>query len=103
MYCPVSTYLGGLSSVLGRYEVADQFFGQAAASCERYGATFFLARNDQLWGAMFAERSSPGDHASAAALLSRSARTAEDHGYGAIARSAARSLENLRRTRTDQT
>jgi class 3 adenylate cyclase len=95
MYCPVTTYLGGLSAVLGRYEDADEFFRRTEAVSQRCDATFFLARNARLWGAMLAQRAATGDRARAAALLSRSAEVAEVHGYGAVAREAARSLDAL--------
>ena len=59
---PVSHYLGGLATVLGRYDEADAYFAQSAASSERLDAKFFAARTDLLWGRMLAERRGPGRH-----------------------------------------
>lgn len=43
---PVSHYLGGLATVLGRYDEADAYFAQAAAFSDRVGAKFFAAGTD---------------------------------------------------------
>ena len=58
---PVSRSLGGLATILGRYDEADAYFAHSAASSERASATFFAAQTDLLWGKMLAERRSPGD------------------------------------------
>ena len=57
---PVSHYLGGLATVLGRYDEADAYFAQAAAFNDRAGAKFFAARTNLSWGKMLAERNAPG-------------------------------------------
>ena len=53
---PVSHCLGGLATVLGRYDEADAYFTQAAAFNDRVGAKFFAARTNLSWGKMLAER-----------------------------------------------
>src|SRR5438132_2440636 len=58
---PVCLYLGGLATVLGRYNEADIYFTQSAAMSDRMGAKFFAARTNLLWGEMLAERGAPGD------------------------------------------
>ncbi len=92
---PVSHYLGGLASVLGRYEEADTFFTQAAASCARVGAKFFAARTDLWWGRMLADRDDQGDAEKARDLLTEARRTAAAHGYANVERRAAQALLQL--------
>ena len=58
---PFTCFLGGLATVLGRYDDADRYFAQAAESTARMGAMFFAALTDQLWGQMLTERNAPGD------------------------------------------
>ena len=58
---PVSHYLGGLATVLGRYGEADSYFAHAAAVNDRAGAKFFAARTDLCWGQMLSKRDAPGD------------------------------------------
>ena len=59
---PVSHYLGGLATVLGRYDEADAYFTQAAAFNDRADAKFFAARTNLSWGKMLAERNGSGRH-----------------------------------------
>jgi tetratricopeptide (TPR) repeat protein len=92
---PVSLYLGGLKTVLGRYDEADAFFSQSAALSDRMGAKFFTARTHLLWGRMLAERSAPGDTEKARELLTRSQNAASAHGYRSVARRAAAALQLL--------
>jgi class 3 adenylate cyclase/tetratricopeptide (TPR) repeat protein len=92
---PVSLYLGGLTTVLGRYDEADAFFSQSAALSDRMGAKFFTARTHLLWGRMLAERSAPGDTEKARELLTRSQNAASAHGYRTVARRAAAAFELL--------
>ncbi|MGC9963689.1 MAG: AAA family ATPase, partial [Acidimicrobiales bacterium] len=56
---PISHYLGGLATVLGRFDEADAYFAQSAAMCDRIGMKFYAARNDLWWGRMLAERRPP--------------------------------------------
>jgi class 3 adenylate cyclase/tetratricopeptide (TPR) repeat protein len=92
---PVSHYLGGLATVLGRYDEADTYFTQAAAFSDRVGAKFFAARTHLLWGRMFAERNAPGDTEKARKLLTEAHTAAAVHGYANVERRAAQALQDL--------
>ncbi|MDP9333209.1 MAG: AAA family ATPase [Actinomycetota bacterium] len=92
---PVSHYLGGLATVLGRYDEADMYLERAAASNERVGAKFFAARTDLWWGRMLAERNAPGDIEKARDLLSRARAASAAHGYANVERRAAQALHDL--------
>ena len=92
---PVSLYLGGLATVLGRYDEADAYFAQSAAVSDRIGAKFFVARTDLLWGRMLAERRARGDTEKARELLTKAHTLAVAHGYGNVERRAAAALERL--------
>ena len=92
---PVSHYLGGLATVLGRYVEADRYFAHAAAVNDRAGAKFFAARTDLCWGQMLSKRDAPGDAETARDLLTRAHATAAAHGYGGVARRAELALQGL--------
>jgi tetratricopeptide (TPR) repeat protein len=94
---PVNHYLGGLATVLGRYDDAESYFSRAAAFSRRVGAKFFAARTELLWGAMLAERGSPGDREKARDLLINAHGVSVAHGYGNVARRAADALELMDR------
>ena len=83
-----ATILGGLATVLGRYDEADAYFAQSAAFSDRVGAKFFAARTDLLWGRMLAERRAPGDTEKARELLTKAQSAAAAHGYGNVERRA---------------
>ena len=92
---PVSHYLGGLASVLGRYDEADAFFTHSAAMSKRMGAKFFAARTDLWWGTLLARRNRPGDTDAAMAHLTKAQRVAQALGYGNVDRRATQALEAL--------
>ncbi len=92
---PVSYFLGGLATVLGRYDEANAYFANSAASSARVHAKFFAAQTDLLWGNMLAERNSPGDAERARELLTKANSTAEVNGYGNIERRASAALQLL--------
>ena len=92
---PVCHYLGGLATVLSRYEEADSYFAQAAAINDRIGAKFFAARTNLLWGRMLAERNVPGDIEKARELLTRAHTTATTHEYANVEHRAAQALRRL--------
>ncbi len=92
---PVSHYLGGLATVLGRYGEADSYFAHAAAVNDRAGAKFFAARTHLGWGKMLAARDAPGDAETARDLLTKAHATAAEHGYGNVERRAAAALHDL--------
>jgi tetratricopeptide (TPR) repeat protein len=95
IFLPVSHYLGGLATVLGRYDEADAYFAHAAAFNERANAKCFAARNNLLWATMLIERDDPGDNDQARDLLTKAQTTAVAHGYANIQRRAAEALEHL--------
>jgi class 3 adenylate cyclase/tetratricopeptide (TPR) repeat protein len=92
---PVSLVLGGLATVLNRYDEADTYFSQAAAFTDRIGAKFFAARTNLSWGKMLAERHAPGDTEKARDLLTKAHTAAAAHGYANVERRAASALKDL--------
>jgi class 3 adenylate cyclase len=92
---PVSHYLGGLATVLGRFDQADAYFTQAAGINDRMSAKFFAARTDLSWGKMLAERRAPGDIERARDLLTTSMSAAAANGYRNVERRAAEALAHL--------
>jgi class 3 adenylate cyclase/tetratricopeptide (TPR) repeat protein len=92
---PVSHFLGGLATVLGRYDEADAYFAHSAASSARAHAKFFAAQTDLLWGKMHAERRAPGDVERARDLLTEAQTVAADSGYGNVERRATEQLKSL--------
>jgi len=94
-YGPISSYLGGLATVLGRYPEADAYFATSAASSNRAGAKFFAAQTNLRWGQMLAERNAPGDADRARDLLTEAQTAAARHGYANVERRAAQALQGL--------
>ena len=94
-YPPVACYLGGLASVLGRYDEAENYFIEATDLNTRGGMKFAAAWTQLLWGRMRAVRSSPGDTEQARELLTSAQTAAAAHGYANIERRATEALERL--------
>ncbi len=92
---PVSHFLGGLCTVLGRYDDAASYFSEAAVFNERAGATYFAAQTDLLWGQMLAERGAADDIEKARTLLERACTLATTHGYGGIELRSTLALRDL--------
>ncbi|MEJ7720747.1 MAG: hypothetical protein WKF58_10005 [Ilumatobacteraceae bacterium] len=92
---PVSHYVGGLATVLGRYDEADAHFAQAAAFSDRANAKFFAARTNLSWGQMLAERRAPGDTDKARDLLTKAHAAAAAATYANVERRAAEALQHL--------
>ena len=92
---PVSLYVGGLATVLGRHDEADIYFTQASAFNDRVDARFFAARTNFSWGTMLAERGAPGDIEQARDLLTQAHSAAAAHGYANVERRAAEALQQL--------
>ena len=92
---PVSHYLGGLATVLGRYDEADAYYARAAALSDRMGAKFYAASTDLSWGKLLAERQAPGDTDKAQELLTKAHSAAATHGYANVERRAAEALQHL--------
>ena len=92
---PVSHYLGGLATVLGRYDDADAYFVRAAAMSRDMGAKFSAARTNLSWGRMLAERKAQGDIEQAHTLFTTAHAVAAANGYGTVERRAAVALQLL--------
>ncbi len=94
---PVVHVLGGLASVLGRFDEAEAYFAQSSELSARIGAKFFAARTDLSWGRMLVERRAPGDLDRSRDLLAKAHGAAEAHGYRVIGRRAADTLQQVDR------
>ena len=92
---PVSCLLGGLATVVGRYEQADAYFSQAAATNDRLKAKSFTARTNLWWGMMHAKRKAHGDTDRARHLLTHAHTVAAANGYAHIERLATEALAQL--------
>jgi DNA-binding SARP family transcriptional activator len=92
---PVSHFLGGLATVLGRYDEADAYFTQAAAASYRVDAKFFAARTDLSWARMLAKRHALGDIEKARYLLTKTHTAAANDRYGTVERRALATLQAL--------
>jgi hypothetical protein len=91
----VSHCLGGLATVLRRYEEADAYFDQSGAMSARMNAKFFGAQTDLMWGKMLAERRAPGDAEKATDLLTNAHAVGAQYGYGNVERRAIDALQLL--------
>ena len=89
---PVDQFLGGLATVIGRYDEANAYFAQCSSFCDRVGAKFFAARTDLSWGRMLTERQAPGDIEKARDLLTKAHTGAATYGYGTVERRSADAL-----------
>jgi hypothetical protein len=94
-FFPAALSLGGLASVLGRYDAAEAHFTEATELVTRGAMTFFAARTQLDWGRMLAAREGPGASERGRALLTDARRTAAAHGYAGIERLAVAELANL--------
>jgi len=92
---PVAMFLGGLATVLGRYEDAEVYFAGAADLNARGRMTFAEAHTDLLWGRMLLTRGRAGDAARARGLLERARSSAATRGYALVERRAAAELAKL--------
>jgi hypothetical protein len=91
----VSHSLGGLATVLGRYDEADAYFNHSSTNSARMKAKFFGATTDLHWGCMLAERQAPGDTEKAGGLLARAYTMATANGYKNVERRAAAAIQDL--------
>jgi class 3 adenylate cyclase len=92
---PISRTLGGLATVLRRYDEADLYFAHAATSSKQAGAKFFAARTNLNWGKMLVARNGPGDAERARDLLGIAHDSAIAHRYGKIEEQAAAALRDI--------
>ncbi len=94
-FFPVALALGGLASVLGRYEEAEAAFAEATELNTRGHMTYFAAYTELWWGQMLVARGAPGDLDRARSLLEASRRNAAAHGYAGVERRAAQEISDL--------
>jgi len=87
---PVCLYLGGLATVLGRYDDAERHLTLAADVCDRNAMKFYAALTSLRRGQLSLARG--GDANSARQLLTLAHSAATNHGYGAIERQATAAL-----------
>jgi tetratricopeptide (TPR) repeat protein len=78
---PVAMYLGGIASVLERYDVGENYFEVASELNKRGRMRYADALTDLWWGRMLLARSGPGDVGRAESLLGRARVAGRNHGY----------------------
>ncbi len=89
---PVCLYLGGLATVLGRYDDAERNLALAAELCEQNAMRFYAALTDLRRGEMLLARGLGDDTEAARTLLTSAQSVAVANGYGAVARDAAAAI-----------
>jgi tetratricopeptide (TPR) repeat protein len=94
-HSPVATFLGGLASVLGRFEEGEAYFEEAAELSRRGQMKFAEAHTNMLWGRMLRTRNQPGDADRARSLLVRARDSGATRGYGMVERRATVELTTL--------
>ncbi len=94
-YPPVATFLGGLATVVDRYEEAESYFEQAAELNVRGKMRFAEAETNRLWGRMLRSRNGPGDPDRARSLLEQARESAASRGYALVERRAIAELSKL--------
>ena len=85
---PVAMFLGGLASVLARYEESDAYFEEAHQLSSRGGLLFAAAHTNLLWGRMLLRRYGHSDRERAQQLLERAHASAITNGYSLLERRA---------------
>ena len=88
----MSMWLGVLASVLGRDDDADAHFARSVDTHQRIGAAFGLAATQVYWGRHLVSRGRPGDRERGVSLLQEATASADERGYGVIARRARAAL-----------
>lgn len=89
---PVCLCLGGLATVLERYEDAERHLLHAEELCEHNGMRFFAALTSLRRGQLLLARGRDGDAGAARKLLASAQALATENGYGAVARDAAEAM-----------
>jgi hypothetical protein len=92
---PLSMYLGGLCSVLGRYGDAETYFVEATEQNASGRRIFAQARTDLAWSRMLLARGEPADVVRAGELLERARRVAAEHGFALVESRAAAALVGI--------
>ena len=85
---PVSRTVGGLATLLGRFDDAHDYLSTAASSSKLAGAKFFTAWTDLYQSRMLMARDAPGDAEKARPLLMATAETSAANGYGNLEKRA---------------
>ncbi len=94
-FFPASLSLGGLATVIGRYDEAEAHFVEATELTARGRMDFFAARTDLDLGRILALRGRPGDLDGAREHLDRALGAAVSRGYAGIEREATAEISNL--------
>jgi predicted ATPase len=76
---PVSTFLGRLAALLGRWDAAERHFGAAVAMARAMEAPPFVARGLLAWAEALRRRDAPGDQAAARGRLIEAREIATRH------------------------
>jgi class 3 adenylate cyclase/tetratricopeptide (TPR) repeat protein len=92
---PVATFLGGLTTVVDRFEEAESYFEQADELNTRGEMKFAEAYTHMLWGRMLRTRNGPGDADRARELLEQARENAAARGYAMVERQANAELSKL--------
>jgi class 3 adenylate cyclase/tetratricopeptide (TPR) repeat protein len=92
----VSYALGLLAATLDRYDDADAYFSQSAATHERIGAAWGLAMTQLAWGRYLAARNEPEHLERGRSLLEQALTTARIRDYKLAERRALEALESVR-------
>jgi DNA-binding SARP family transcriptional activator/tetratricopeptide (TPR) repeat protein len=83
---PVTHYLGGLETVVGRFDTAARHLERARRVSRAVGARFFAARAELALAELLVKRGRRPDVTRAQALLDRVGRTAAQSGYAGVER-----------------
>ena len=94
-FLPAAWSLGGLASVLGRYDDAEAHFTEAADLSARGHMTFFAAATQLEWGRMLVARGDADGLERGRALLEGARAAGADHGYAMVERRAETALSKL--------
>jgi tetratricopeptide (TPR) repeat protein len=92
---PVATSLGGLATVVDRFEEAESYFEQAAELNTRGEMKYAEAYTNMLWGWMLRRLNGPGDADRARQVLERARESAAARGYARVERQANAELSKL--------
>ncbi|MCX7359942.1 MAG: AAA family ATPase [Alphaproteobacteria bacterium] len=93
---PVCLYLGGLATMLGRYDDAARHLSLADELCARHAMKYFAARTNLQRAQLMLRRGLEGDADTARTLLKDASSAAAANGYGAVARQADETLARIK-------
>jgi class 3 adenylate cyclase len=92
---PISFFLGGLASVLGRPDEASEYFAEAMEVSTRGGMKFAGARTQLAWGRMLSVRENEADRRESYEFVRQAHATAAALGYVLVERRAAEQLSGM--------